>query len=134
DNAHIHFARARAVTQFDSLDCKHTVADRLLEQRLTLVRNLIESPLDQDRSGHNGAQNRRHKRTEHRLKFPRRSGQQKEMRRLNPWIDIRAQIKTWRAAILVGQDLCAHMDVSLPGNTRSPSDSAHSKSLPERSQ
>jgi len=56
------------------------------------------------------------------------------MRRLNLRIDVRAQIKAWRAAILVGQHLCADMNVSLPDDTRSPFDSAHSESLPERSQ
>src|SRR6266513_5950817 len=56
------------------------------------------------------------------------------MRRLNLWIDVRAQIKTRRTPILIRQNLCASVDISLARDAGSPFDSAHSKSLLKRSQ
>src|SRR5205807_8937350 len=128
------FARTRAVAELDSRNRKHALADRLLDQRLALIGNLVKAPLDQSRSWDDEGQNGAHKSPKHRLELARRPGQQEEMRRLNPGIDIRPQIKTGRAPILVRQDLCACGNVRLTRNARSPFDSAHLKSLLERRQ
>src|SRR5436190_23061030 len=56
------------------------------------------------------------------------------MWRLNLRIDVRAQIKTRRAAIVIRQNLCANVDIGLARDARRPFDSAHSKSSLKRSQ
>jgi hypothetical protein len=56
------------------------------------------------------------------------------MRRRKLWIDVRAQIKAGRAAVLIGQNVGAHMNIRLPRDTGCPFDSSRSKSFPKRSQ
>ena len=92
---------------------------------------LYEPPLDWTRHLDNRFQNRHREFREHGLKLARRTRQNKHVRRRNARIDVRLQIKTRGASVLVRKDARACEDIRLPCNTRSPFDSAHLQSLSE---
>src|SRR5207253_2108811 len=134
DDAHFNLAWKRAIAQLDSRDCQNFFANRFLNQRFAHCGNAVRPALDWERHLDDRMQNRQHEFPEHGLKLARRSRENKNVWRRNPRIDVRLQIKSRSASVLVRKDVRACHDIRLACNTRSPLDPAHLQPLLKPSQ
>src|SRR5206468_6560744 len=110
DNPNIDFSGARAVTELNPRDSENFFANRFLDSRLTHTRNFVE-PLGRGGNLYERTQNRHHRCPKDRLKFARRSRQEKKVRRGSAWVDVCLQIKSRRASVFVWKNLRPSRDI-----------------------
>ena len=134
DDAHFDFAGPRAVAELNSRNCENLVADCFFNHRLANAGDPVDSPFNWQQNLNDQVQDGQHRRHEHRLELARRPWQNKEVRRRNPRVDIRLQVKSRRASVFIWQNLRPFWNVGLTGDPRRPLDAACLKSLLERSQ
>jgi len=134
DDAKIDISRARTITELDSRNRQDLVADFLFHQRFTDSGNPIEVAIQRAGKGNDRAQDGQYAGAKHRLQLALRPRQNKNVRRREPWIDIRAQIQTRSAPVLVREDLRAGWNIGLTRDACCPFDFANRQPLFERLQ
>src|SRR5207248_9519195 len=101
NDSEIHFARPRAITEFNAGNRQKFLPDFLFDHRFAHDRNFVETSFDWSRHPYDRAQNRQHRLAKHWLELAGRARQEKNMWRFDLWIDVRLQIQTRGAAVFV---------------------------------